>query len=67
MSCKYDFCGYPTGECQEYCKKDFERMSYEQAVQLWVSHDPFKRASPKLIKMVQKEPKAYKYAQEALL
>jgi hypothetical protein len=31
-------------------------MTYEQALRLWLTHDPFKRASAELIKAIQNKP-----------
>ena len=31
-------------------------MTYEQAMKLWTSHNPFKRATPELIKAIQNKP-----------
>lgn len=31
-------------------------MTYEQALRLWATHNPFKRASPELIKAIQNKP-----------
>lgn len=28
-------------------------MTYEEAIKLWAAHNPFKRASPELIKAIQ--------------
>ena len=42
-------------------------MSYEEALKQWVTHDPFKRASPELIKVILEASKKHEDKQEALL
>jgi len=42
-------------------------MSYEEALRLWVTHNPFKRASPELIKALLEGQKKHEDKQEALL
>jgi hypothetical protein len=42
-------------------------MSYAEALQQWVTHDPFKRASPELIKALLEGQKKHEDKQEALL
>jgi hypothetical protein len=42
-------------------------MTYSEALHLWVTHDPFKRASPELIKAILEALKKHEDKQEALL
>jgi hypothetical protein len=50
-----------------FCDKDFKKLRYEKAVHEWNTHDPFKRASPELMKIIEDGLKYHRYAEEALL
>jgi hypothetical protein len=67
MACNYALCDYPVGECRGFCDKDFKKLRYEKAVHEWNTHDPFKRASPELMKIIEDGLKYHRYAEEALL
>lgn len=42
-------------------------MTYEEALKAWVTHNPFKRATPELIHAIMQGMKNKEYAQEALV